>query len=310
MGNGDRLCIIGEEKSESNIKLIEEAKKLFESVFFVPISGIHIGLTEDFTITYRTTDLLKFDAILPRIPRYFGSYAYQLLSLFPENTFIAIKPISFLLACERFFLLTILRKRNIETINLRLTHTTEAALRILEDNGFPLIIRTPGKKTGVFVANTTEAKTIIDAFAALKQPILIEDVIKDMVSVYVSEPEVIGAVKKKTEEKDIVFSKGKIKPFKLNPEIEQLALDTAKSIEAQIARVDIATSDTPRVVNVELNPSFIAPSKVIKENLVEKIINGVYENYKAHKEKPVLMKFFEDAKSVMKDVLKGKQIMI
>ncbi len=309
MGEG-RLCIIGGEKSESNIKLIEEAKKRFDSVFFVPISGIHIGLTDRFSITYRTTDLLKFDAILPRIPRYFSSYAYQLLSLFPEDTFMAIKPISFLLACERFFLLTVLRKRNIETINLRLTHTKNAALRVLEENGFPLIIRTPNKKTGVFVANETEAKTIIDAFTALKQPILIEDVIKDMVSVYVVEPEVIGAVKKRSEEKDIVFSKGKIKSFKLKPEIEQLALDAAKSIEAQIARVDITTSDIPKVVNVELNPNLITPSKVMGKNIVEKLIKNVYENYKAHKEKPVLIKFFEDAKSVMKDVLKGKQIMI
>ena len=98
------LCIIGQEKSESNLRLLAEAKKKFDSVFFVPIDSIGIGLNERFSIHYRATDILKFKAVLPRIPRAYSSYAYQLLSLFPGDTYMAVKPISFLLAAERFFL--------------------------------------------------------------------------------------------------------------------------------------------------------------------------------------------------------------
>ena len=198
------LCIISKEKSGSNLKLLEEAKKKFSSVFFVPIDAIGIGLADKFSITYRITDLLKFKAVFPRIPSDFSSYAYQLLSLFPEDTYMPIKPISFLLADERFFLLTVLRKRGINTIDLHLTRSTEAALRIAEQSEFPLIIRTPEKKIGVIVKNKTEAKSIIDALASLGQPIIIENTIKDIVSVYVAEPDVIASVKKKTKEK---FSK-------------------------------------------------------------------------------------------------------
>ncbi|MFQ5647890.1 MAG: RimK family alpha-L-glutamate ligase [Candidatus Aenigmatarchaeota archaeon] len=308
MANNE-LCIIGQQKSESNIKLLEEAKKAFSSVFFVPLTSIYIGLTDKFSITYRVSDILKFRAILPRIPKNLSSYAYQLLSLFPEETYMAIRPISFLLADERFFLLTVLRKRGINTINLRMTRSSEPAGRIIEQNSFPLIIRTPEKKTGVVVRNKTEAKGVIDTLGSLNQPILIEDMAKELVSVYVTEPEVIAAVKKKTKETDVVFAPGELKNHKLDTETQQLALDAAKAIEAQAARVDIALGETPRVTNVELNPDLIAPSKATGADLPKKIVAGIKANYKAHKERPMLMKFFEDAQSVVKDVLKTKTLM-
>jgi glutathione synthase/RimK-type ligase-like ATP-grasp enzyme len=303
------LCIIGYEKSGSNLQLLEEAKKKFEKVFFVPINSIGIGLKEDFTISYRTSDLLKFSAVFPRIPRKFCSYAYQLLSLFPPETYMPIKPISFLLADTRFFLLTVLRKRNVPTINLQLAKSPIAATRLVGSMEFPFIIRTPEKKTGVIVNSESEAKNIIGALSSLKKPVMLEELVKDMISVYVTDPEAVVAVRKKTKEKDVIFGEGGMKKHKINYEIEHLALDAARSIDAQVARIDISLDPDPKVVNVELNPSLMAPSKVTGVNLPEKIINSIYENYKSHLEKPMLMKFFEDAKSVVKDVLKTKQLL-
>ncbi len=304
------MVIMGEEKSPSNIKLVEEAKKVFDSVFFVPISGIYIGLTDAFKITYRTSDILKFKGILPRIPMGLSSYAYQLLSLFPEETYMSIRPISFLLAEERFFLLTVLRKRGVNTINMRLARAIEPATRIIENNSFPLIIRTTGKTTGVVVRKQTEAKGSIDALGSLKQPMLIEDTVKEMVSVYVAEPDIIACVKKKTKEHDIVFAKGDYKNHKPDVETEQLALEAAKAIEAQVARVDIALDGGPKVVNINLNPDIIRPSEVTGVNIAKKIVEAVERNYTAYRERPMLMRFFDDAKSVVKDVLKTKQLLI
>lgn len=303
------LCIIGQEKSESNIRLLEEAKKKFDSVFFVPIDSIGIGLNNDFSISYRTSDILKFDAVLPRIPKKYRSYAYQLLSLFPSDTFMPIKPISFLLADERFFLITVLRKRGVPTLDLHLTRSTKAAARIMDRLDFPLILRTPNKKIGVVVKNKLEAKSVVDALAHLNQPILIENMVKDMISVYVAEPEVIAVMKKKTKEPDIIFSSGEYKSTKIDLDVQQLALEAARAVDAQIAKVDISLNSEPRVVNIDLNPDITMPSKVTGTDIPEKIIESVYKNYNEHKEKPLLMKFFDDAKSVVKDVLKTKQLL-
>ncbi len=302
------LCIIGQEKSESNIKLLEEAKKAFGSVFFVPIDSIGIGLVDKFSITYRATDLLKFPAVLARIPQCHCSYAYQLLSLFPTDTFMPIKPISFLLADERFFLLTVLRKRGVDTTNLRLAKSKKAADRIINKSSYPLIIRTPDKKTGVVVENHTEAKSIIDAFASLHQSILIEDVVKELISVYVASPGIMASLKKKTKEKDVVFSGGDYKSAKICVETEHLALEAASAVEAQVVRVDISTEDEPRVANMELNPDLMVPSRVAGINAPQKVVESLHENFEAHLKKPLLVKFFEDARSVMKDVLKSKQL--
>ena len=303
------LCIMGQEKSRSNLRLLAEAKKRFGSVFFVPIDSIGIGLNEQFSISYRVTDILKFKAILPRIPREYSSYAYQLLSLFPGETYIPIKPISYLLSSERFFLLTVLRKRGIPTINLNMARSTNAAIRMVESQKYPMIIRTPEKKTGVVVKNRLEAKSIIDALAHLKQPILVEDVTKDIISAYVAEPEVIAAVKKKAKATDVLFAPGELKNHKIGLEAEQLALDTARSMDAHIVRVDMSLNGSPRVVNVELNPSLIEPSKATGVNIPQKVVESVSENYRSHSEKPVLIKFFEDAKSVVRDVLRSKQLL-
>jgi glutathione synthase/RimK-type ligase-like ATP-grasp enzyme len=304
------LCIIGQEKSETNISLLEEAKKRFDSVFFAPVESIRIGLSEKFSVSYRASDLMKFDAIYPRIPSSYYSYAYQLLSLLPPETFTPIRPITFLLASERFFLLSVLRKRGIDTINLNLARSQKAAHAILEESKFPLVIRIPGKETGVVVETLTEAKSVIDALGSLKQRILIEDLVKDMVSVYVAQPDVLTSVKKKSKEKDPIFSEGEFRKHKIDLEIEHLALETAKAIDTQIARIDISVNSGIKIVNVGLTPDLITPSKVTNINLPKEVISHIYESYKVHKEKPLLMKFFEDAKSVVKDVLKGKHMVM
>jgi len=308
--SNNALCIIGMEKSQTNIKLLEEAKKAFDSVFFVPIEAIGVGLSEKFSINYRVADLLKFKAIFPRIPRGISSYAYQLLSLFPEETYMPVRPISFLLAEERFFLLTVLRKRQIPTLNLHLTKSSKAAVRLLEDTKFPIVIRTPDKKTGVVVKNSAEAKGIIEALGSLNQSILVEDFVKDMISVYVAAPDVIASVRKKSKEKDIVFAKGSLKKHKIDLKTEHLALDAAKAIDAQIARVDISINGEPKIVNIELNPNLTEASKAVGSNLPEMVIKHISENYKDYQQKPMLIKFFDDAKSVVKDVLKTKQMIL
>ena len=48
-------------------------------------------------------------------------------------------------------------------------------------------------------------------------------------------------------------------------------------------------------------------SKATGVNIPARIIESIYDNYTSYKEKPMLLKFFEDAKSVMRDVLKTKQ---
>ncbi len=300
------LCILGQEKTESNLKLLEEAKKRFSSVFFVPIKGIGVGLNGDFDITYRASDLLKFNAILPRVPRRYYSYAYQLLSLFPSKTFMPVPPIAFLLSSERFFLLTVLRKREIDTLNLHLVRSVLAADRILDSVDFPIVLRVPTQKTGVSVKSRAEAKSVIEALGSLDHPVLLEEPVKDMVSAYVAKPGVIAAVKKVTKDRDIIFGEGKYKSFKLSVEAKQLALETADAIDTHVIRVDMSLRDGPKVVNIELNPDLIAPSRITKVNIPAKIIESVHQNYREHMEKPFLMKFFEDAKSVVKDVLKEK----
>lgn len=302
------LCIIGKDKSEDNLKLLEESKNFFEKVFFATIDGIGIGFKDEFSITYKSLDLTKFDAILPRIPREYYSYAYQIFSLFPPEVYTPIKPIGYLISDERFFLLTVLRKRKIPTINLELSSSSAAAVKILKDQKFPTIIRVPDKTTGVIAESFSEAKSVVETLGSLKQPVLIEDPVKDMVSVYVSGDEILCSLKKNTKEKDVVFGKGDWKKTSVNRDVEILALDTISALDSRLGRIDITLNGSPKVVNVDLNPNLTLPSKLSGKDLPHMVVNFIFEDFKRHREKPMLVKFFDDAKSVVKDVLKSKTL--
>jgi len=280
-------------------------------VFLVPINGIRLTLGKEFMIHYRTTNLMKFDAVLTRIPKEFYTFAYQLLSLFPPDTYMPIKPISFLVTEERFFMMSVLRKRNIPTIDINLARSSKAIQFILENANYPLLLRVPGNDIGVVVETQKEAKSIVETIESLKSPVIVEEIIKDLVSLYVVGNEVVVAVRKKSEEKDLVFGKGKIKKEgNIDAEVKYIATDTANAIDTQIARIDITTIPQPRVVNIELNPALIDVSKVCKVDIAKRIIDTIYTGYLKNKEKPLLVKFFEDAKSVVKEVLKNSKILI
>ena len=66
-----KLCIIGPEKrSDSEIELMETAKKKFDSVLYAPIEMIRIETCKDKAVPFlKNTNLLEFDAILPRVTK-------------------------------------------------------------------------------------------------------------------------------------------------------------------------------------------------------------------------------------------------
>jgi len=303
------LCLLGEEKSESNIRLLEEAKSFFDKVYFAPISGVSIGMKDKFSIMHKSVDLTTFDAVFPRVPRRLYNYSYQLLSMFPPERFMAIPPVAFLIAAERFFLLTVLKKRGINVLNTKLARSPEAAYRLLDEVEFPVIIRVPGQKTGVVANKASEAKTIIGAISSLDHPVLLEEPVKNVASLYITEPEVLASVRKVSKEVDLIFGQGEMKKFKPDMETQDIALETARAMDSSVMRVDISLNGSPKVVNIELNPELTKPSGVSGVNIPRVIMKTVHENYKNHLEKPVLVKLFEDAKSVMRDVFNDKHLL-
>lgn len=295
------LCILGKEKTSTNLALLEEAKKRFGTVFFVPIESIGLGLHKSFSITYRTSDLLKFGAVLCRVPRQSYSYAYQLLSLFPQDTYMPVPPTALLLSTERFFLLTALRKRHISTINLHMVRSVNAGERALDSFKFPVVIRVPTQRTGVTVKTMTEAKSILEALGSLNHPALIEDSVRDVVCAYVSKPDVVASVRKVSKKEDPVFGESRYKPFKLDYEARELALQTAEAIDTHVLRVDMTLKGGPRVVNIELNPNLVTPGAAAGVNIPALTMKNIYANYRRIEDKPMLFRFLNDARSVVKD---------
>jgi hypothetical protein len=113
-------------------------------------------------------------------------------------------------------------------------------------------------------------------------------------------------VRKTTKDQDVVFSPGTLRKHKLSFEEKHLAMKTAEAIDTRVVRVDMASGKDPYVVNIGLNPDLVEASKVTGVNIAREIMKRVHDDYTRHKDRPMLVKFFDDAKSVVKDVLKEK----
>ena len=276
--NSPSVCIIGDGKTKSNVMLINEASKKF-SVFFAPINGIRLRLEKGgASVMHRNLDLRKFNVILPRIPNSYSGYAHQLLSLIPSNVYLPVKSFSFLACSGRFFMFNLLRKNNIPTIDLSLARSNKASKNVFGEFEFPLIIRIPGKNTGIIAKSETEAKTIIDAIGSLGKSILIEKLDNsELVSIFI-----IGGkafpFKKISPEKDMVFSKCEYKKISIKKDEEMTAFQAVKTVKSQIARVDMFMNPS-RIANIVLNPSLSNIPNSDGTNVIESLTETLYDNY-------------------------------
>ena len=98
---------------------------------------------------------------------------------------------------------------------------------------------------------------------------------------------------------------GEYKQARISRQLENLALEAASAVEADVARIDISP-EGPRVVNIELNPNLTIPSKASGVNIPERMMASIYDNFEAHMKKPLFVKLVEDARSAVKDMLRTK----
>jgi len=264
-----KACVIGsKERSASTMSIFETLKDInrFQSVFFASTEGIKIGVKDgNFPIFYKDCDLSKFDVVVPRIGAPKALFGYLIVKYLTEReVYVPMKPESILIAHNKFLTLEVLDKVNIPIPETYLTMSPATAKRIINEMKPPVVMKLLGGTGGkgvMFAREKDSAISMIDTLGALNQPLFIEKYIKNPgedIRVIVVGNEAVASMKrkaKKGEKRSNLATGGKGVPYKINVEIEDIAIRSADAIGAEICGVDIIESrDGPLVIEVNICP--------------------------------------------------------
>jgi ribosomal protein S6--L-glutamate ligase len=277
-----KICILGpKEKKQQELWLIEEAKKRFDKVTYAQIPDVRVHNSEAYV---NGTKLSSYDCILPRIPRTYVMYGYLLAKLMEGRVSMPLIPESVVLSHDKFLTLLRLKKLGIPAPQSYLGFSTSVFKAILDKMQYPVVIKLVQGSLGkgvMFAESKSSAVPLLDTMEAMKQPIMVEEYIKNPgedIRALVIGDEVI-AMKRKAQEGEKranIGIGGTGKKIKLSYEERKMALRSARALGLGIAGVDIIQGDKgPLVIEVNVNVHFEGITQATELNIAGMMLDYV-----------------------------------
>lgn len=280
-----KLAILGPlNRSYEEIRIIEEAGKVFSSVSYFAIPQINVEIRRgNFALTYKKKDLQKYDVIYPRIPRTYKKFGTSILGLLKQGgAQIPINPESLILSHNKFLTLLHLQDRGIRVPETFLSVKRDTLEHALDELDYPVVMKLiyGSKGAGVMFADSRQsAVSVMDAMERFEEPIFIEKFIKNKgedLRLYVVGGKIAGSMKriaKAGEMRSNVGIGGSAEPYEPTREERKMALRSAKILGMDICGIDIMQSpEGPVVIEANVNAQFQGLEKASSVNIAGEII--------------------------------------
>ena len=270
----------------SSTRIAEEGKKYFGDSDVLDIRKLEVHAeSQKLNVHYDKKILSGYDCLYIR-----GSYKYVLLqrsiarALYQE-IYMPIKPIAFELGHNKFLTLLELQKNGIRIPKTYFAPNSKMAKQILDEVNYPIIMKIPYGTQGkgvMFADSKSSASSMIDALEFFKQPYIIQEYIEtnatDIRAIVIGN-KVIAMRRRATldELRANIHMGGIGTAVELDPDVEQLAIKSAKAIGAEICAVDILEGTKHAVIEVNLSPGLDGISKATKRNVAGIIAKYLYE---------------------------------
>jgi len=274
--------------SESSVMTLQAMKKYFSSVDDINIKNMEVKLGgKAMSILYNGKTLPKYDCIYAK-----GSFRYSTLlrsitTALYGKSYMPIKPNSFTIGHDKLLTHLALQYYDVPMPETYVVSSIDAAKKILKNVHYPIILKFPhgtqGK--GVMVSDSfAAASSMLDAIDTLKNPFLIQEYIETEGSdlrAFVIGDKVVASYKRKAavgEKRANMHQGGTGEPIILDSYTKKIAVNTAKSIGAEICAVDILESvKGPQVLEANLSPGLQGITSVTKIDVADKIAKYLYE---------------------------------
>lgn len=272
----------------STRRLVEAAEQRGHSVRTIDVLKCYMNITANQPSVHYRKEILKFDAIIPRIGASVTAYGtavlrqFEVAGVFSVNQAIAISRSRDKLRAHQ-----LLARKGVGMPITSYAHAAEATDQLIDFvGGAPLIVKlmesTHGR--GIVLAETAKAaEGVITAFRGLNANFLVQEYIKESkgndIRCFVVGDRVVAAMQRTAREDDFrsnLHRGGTASKVKLTPEERSIALMAARVMGLNIAGVDIIRSNRgPLVLEVNSSPGLEGIERVTGKEVADLIIEYV-----------------------------------
>ena len=259
-----KLAIIGSKtfKQSTVNALLEEAKKRFDTVLFVPIDKLLIQTTDGkIGLFYKSQNLLAFDAIYPRISSRDMLLGEAVLKAIEQSgVYCPVNNHAYQVTNHKFYTVQKLTNEGIPAITSTLFISPKYAHFAIMETGYPFVMKLISGFAGrgvVLVNNKEQMESILDAIHLFEEFICTQRFIKGKnydVRCYVIGDYVIAVKRtsRKGEWRANVSKGGSAQLINPTPEMLEIAKKSAKILNMDICAVDLMDHKKKWVV-IEVN---------------------------------------------------------
>lgn len=275
----------------STTRLVEAAELRGYDVQVIDVLKCYMNITANQPSVHYKKQVLKFDAIIPRIGSSVTSYGTAVLRQFEVSGVYSVnESIAISRSRDKLRAHQLLARKGVGMPITGYAHSADATDELIEFvGGSPLIVKlmesTHGK--GIVLAETDKAaEGVINAFRGLNANFLVQEYIKESkgsdIRCFVIGDKVVASMQRTAKEGDFrsnLHRGGTASSVKLTPEERSLALKAAKVMGLDVAGVDIIRSaHGPLVLEVNSSPGLQGIEKVTNKDVAGMIIEHVAKN--------------------------------
>lgn len=276
----------------STKRLVEAAESRGHDVQVIDALKCYMNITANQPSVHYKKQVLKLDAIIPRIGASVTAYGTAVLRQFEVGGVYAVnESISISRSRDKLRAHQLLARKGVGMPITGYAHSADATDELIEFvGGAPLIVKlmesTHGQ--GIVLAETEKAaEGVINAFRGLNANFLVQEYIKEAngsdIRCFVVGDKVVAAMQRTAKEGDFrsnLHRGGSAMSVKLKPEERALATKAAKVMGLDVAGVDIIRSaHGPLVLEVNSSPGLQGIERVTGKDVADMIIEYIEKDF-------------------------------
>lgn len=275
-------------KLYSTKRLVEAAEQRGHEVQTVDVLKCYMNITANQPSVHYKKQILKFDAIIPRIGASVTAYGTAVLRQFEVSGVYSVnESIAISRSRDKLRAHQLLARKGVGMPITGYAHSADATDELIAFvGGAPLIVKlmesTHGQ--GIVLAETDKAaEGVINAFRGLNANFLVQEYIKESggsdIRCFVVGERVVAAMMRTAKEGDFrsnLHRGGTASKVKLLPEERALAVKAAKVMGLNVAGVDLIRSEQGALVlEVNSSPGLEGIERVTQKDVADMIIDHI-----------------------------------
>ncbi|MDO8428538.1 MAG: RimK family alpha-L-glutamate ligase [Candidatus Diapherotrites archaeon] len=294
-----KLLIIGSRRyKKSTVKsLIEEGKKVFDAVLFVPVHKIKLIIEKnEVKLFYKEKNLLEFAACYPRLSSKDYYSALPVLKVLENSkVYCPVNMQNFIVSNHKYFTIRELAKANIPVVESSLFISPDSVKEAVDVLGYPVVIKLISGFAGkgvMLIKDQKQLESILDTVHLFEDYVSAQKFIADKqgdVRCYVIGEKVIAVARqgKASDWRANVSRGGTAHIIEPSLELTEMVLTAAKLFAFDICSVDVIEDPSSPTHYSVLEVNFMpGPFTLFLGNIIPKeVVQFMYSKTSAGKQK-------------------------